>query len=64
MSGGGRQVDGAIPSLFALERIMRSDKIKEAQRSGKLTILCDSGIRSGPDMVKALALGAQAVLRE
>ena len=61
---GGRQVDGAIPSLFALERIMRSDKIKEAQRSGKLTILCDSGIRSGPDIVKALALGAQAVLRE
>ncbi|KAL1704474.1 FMN-dependent dehydrogenase [Schizophyllum commune] len=59
---GGRQVDGAIPSLFALERIMRSDKIKEAQRSGKLTILCDSGIRSGPDIVKALALGAQAVL--
>ena len=43
---------------------MRSDKIKEAQRSGKLTILCDSGIRSGPDIVKALALGAQAVLRE
>ncbi|TRM67374.1 FMN-dependent dehydrogenase [Schizophyllum amplum] len=59
---GGRQVDGALPSLFALERIMRSEKIRKAQATGKLTILFDSGIRSGPDIVKALALGAQAVL--
>ncbi|KAL1746235.1 FMN-dependent dehydrogenase [Schizophyllum fasciatum] len=59
---GGRQLDGAIPSLFALERIMRSERIREAQKFGKLTVLFDSGIRSGPDIVKALALGAQAVL--
>ncbi|KAJ7158350.1 oxidoreductase [Mycena crocata] len=59
---GGRQVDGAIPSLFALARIMRSPTIKAAQASGKLTVLFDSGIRTGPDIFKALALGAQAVL--
>ncbi|KAJ3518175.1 hypothetical protein NLJ89_g19 [Agrocybe chaxingu] len=59
---GGRQVDGAIPSLLALEMIMRSSKVKEAQQAGKLTILFDSGIRTGSDIFKALALGAQAVL--
>ena len=61
---GGRQVDGAIPSLYALTSIMTSAKIKEAQLAGKLTILFDSGIRTGSDIIKALALGAQAVLRE
>ncbi|KAG6829124.1 hypothetical protein H0H92_005598 [Tricholoma furcatifolium] len=59
---GGRQVDGAIPSIYALESIMKSTKIKEAQSSGKLTVLFDSGIRTGSDIIKALALGAQAVL--
>ncbi|KAJ7868768.1 oxidoreductase [Mycena olivaceomarginata] len=59
---GGRQVDGAIPSLYALAQIMRSPVVKEAQASGKLTVLFDSGIRTGPDIIKALALGAQAVL--
>ncbi|EDR13677.1 uncharacterized protein LACBIDRAFT_230911, partial [Laccaria bicolor S238N-H82] len=59
---GGRQVDGAIPSLYALETIMMSTKIKEAQQSGTLTILFDSGIRTGSDIFKAIALGAQAVL--
>ncbi|KAJ7465021.1 oxidoreductase [Mycena latifolia] len=59
---GGRQVDGAIPSLYALASIMRSPAVKAAQASGKLTVLFDSGIRTGPDIIKALALGAQAVL--
>ncbi|KAJ7618929.1 oxidoreductase [Mycena polygramma] len=59
---GGRQVDGAIPSLYALARIMKSTVVKGAQASGKLTILFDSGIRTGPDIFKALALGAQAVV--
>ncbi|KAJ6455451.1 oxidoreductase [Mycena sanguinolenta] len=59
---GGRQVDGAIPSLYALARIMRSPTVKAAQASGKLTVLFDSGIRTGSDIIKALALGAQAVL--
>ncbi|KAJ7479719.1 oxidoreductase [Mycena latifolia] len=44
---GGRQIDGTIPSLYALARIMRSPTIKAAQASGKLTVLFDSGIRTG-----------------
>ncbi len=52
---GGRQVDGAIPSLDALPAI--ADAVGE-----ELKILLDSGIRSGADAFKALALGADAVL--
>lgn len=61
---GGRQADGAIPSLYALRNIMRSPIVKEAQVSGKFTVLMDSGIRTGSDIIKAVALGAQAVLSE
>ncbi|KAF8308547.1 FMN-dependent alpha-hydroxy acid dehydrogenase [Clavulina sp. PMI_390] len=59
---GGRQVDGAIASLDALVDIMKSEKIRDAQAVGKFTVLFDSGIRTGPDVLKALALGAQGVL--
>ncbi len=52
---GGRQVDGAIGALDALPAVA------EAVGS-RLAVLFDSGIRGGADMVKALALGAQAVL--
>ena len=51
---GARQVDGAIGSLDALAPI--------AEAVGdELTILFDSGVRGGADMIKALALGADAV---
>ena len=43
---------------------MKSQKVREAQASGKFTILFDSGIRTGSDIFRALALGAQGVLRE
>ncbi|KAI0088638.1 oxidoreductase [Irpex rosettiformis] len=59
---GGRQVEGSIPAIWALDKICASPKIKEAQASGKLTVLFDSGIRTGSDIVKAIALGAQGVL--
>jgi isopentenyl diphosphate isomerase/L-lactate dehydrogenase-like FMN-dependent dehydrogenase len=52
---GGRQVDGAMASLDALPAI--------AQAVGdRLDVLFDSGIRTGADIVKAVALGAKAVL--
>jgi lactate 2-monooxygenase len=51
---GGRQVDGAIASLDAL------GPIAEAVR-GETAILFDSGVRGGADVLKALALGADAV---
>ena len=59
---GGRQVDGTVSALWSLEQIMKSKKVKEAQAAGKFTILFDSSVRNGPDIFKALALGAQAVL--
>ncbi len=51
---GGRQVDGAISTIEALPDII---KIID----GKIPVLLDSGIRSGADMFKAIALGAHAV---
>ncbi|PRY36360.1 lactate 2-monooxygenase [Umezawaea tangerina] len=52
---GGRQVDGAIGSLEALPEI--ADAVGE-----QVDVLFDSGVRTGADIVKALALGAKAVL--
>jgi lactate 2-monooxygenase len=51
---GGRQVDGAIGSLDALPEIA-------AAVGDRMAVLFDSGIRTGADVVKALALGAHAV---
>lgn len=55
---GGRQLDGAIASLDALAEIGADEKVKQSN----LTVLFDSGIRTGSDVLKALALGARAVL--
>jgi lactate 2-monooxygenase len=52
---GGRQVDGAIASLDALPPI--ADAVGD-----DLAVLFDSGVRGGADVLKALALGADAVL--
>jgi isopentenyl diphosphate isomerase/L-lactate dehydrogenase-like FMN-dependent dehydrogenase len=52
---GGRQVDGAIGALDALPEVV-------AAVDGRCEVLFDSGIRSGADALKALALGARAVL--
>jgi len=52
---GGRQVDGAIASLDALPEIATAV-------GDELAILFDSGIRGGSDVLKALALGADAAL--
>jgi lactate 2-monooxygenase len=52
---GGRQVDGAVAALDALPGVV--DAVGD-----DLTILFDSGIRGGADIMKALALGADATL--
>lgn len=59
---GGRQVDGAISSFLALEEIMANKEVRDAQERGKFTVLFDSGIRTGSDVLKAIAMGAQGVL--
>ncbi|WP_055498632.1 lactate 2-monooxygenase [Streptomyces albus] len=53
---GGRQVDGAIASLDALPRVA------SAVADTGMEVLFDSGVRTGADVLKALALGARAVL--
>ncbi|HKW87749.1 MAG TPA: lactate 2-monooxygenase [Candidatus Acidoferrales bacterium] len=52
---GGRQVDGGIAALDALPGVVRA--VGE-----QMPVLFDSGIRRGADIMKALALGARAVL--
>jgi (S)-mandelate dehydrogenase len=52
---GGRQLDGGIATIDALADIV-------AAVGGRMDVLIDGGIRRGRDIVKALALGAKAVL--
>jgi L-lactate dehydrogenase (cytochrome) len=52
---GGRQLDSVAPGLRALPDVV-------AAAGGRLTVLMDGGIRRGSDVVKALCLGAKAVL--
>lgn len=52
---GGRQLDGALATATALPEVV-------AAVAGRCEILVDGGVRRGTDVVKALALGARAVL--
>lgn len=52
---GGRQLDGVASTAFMLPRI--ADAVGD-----QTTVLVDGGIRSGQDLVRALALGAKAAL--
>jgi (S)-mandelate dehydrogenase len=52
---GGRQLDGAIATLDALPAILDA-------AGDRLTVLMDGGFRRGSDIVKAIALGAKAVV--
>jgi lactate 2-monooxygenase len=50
---GGRQADGGLPALDCLPGVVEA--------AGGVPVLFDSGVRSGADVIKALALGATAV---
>ena len=50
---GGRQANGGLPALDALPGVVEA--------AGDVPVLFDSGVRSGADVIKALALGATAV---
>ena len=52
---GGRQLDGVSPTLRALPEVA-------AAVQGRAEVLMDGGIRRGSDIVKAICLGARAVL--
>jgi (S)-mandelate dehydrogenase len=52
---GGRQLDGTVPALDMLTDIVKAC-------SAHATVIVDSGFRRGTDVVKALALGADAVM--
>ena len=52
---GGRQLDGVAPTLRVLPEVV-------AAVDGRIEIMLDGGIRRGSDVVKALAMGARAVL--
>jgi L-lactate dehydrogenase (cytochrome) len=52
---GGRQLDGVAPTLRVLPEVV-------AAVNGRVEVLLDGGIRRGADIVKALCLGARAVL--
>jgi len=52
---GGRQLDGVAPTLRVLPEVL-------AAVDGRAEVLIDGGIRRGSDVVKALCLGARAVL--
>jgi 4-hydroxymandelate oxidase len=52
---GGRRLDSAIPSLEALPEVVEAV-------AGRCEVYMDGGIRRGTDVLKALALGAHAVL--
>ena len=52
---GGRQLDGGEPTLLALPRVASAI-------DGRIPVLIDGGVRRGSDVVKAICLGASAVL--
>jgi 4-hydroxymandelate oxidase len=52
---GGRQLDGGEPTLLALPRVASAIE-------GRIPVLMDGGVRRGSDVVKAICLGATAVL--
>ncbi|CAN0356351.1 unnamed protein product [Ascophyllum nodosum] len=57
---GGRALDGALSSIESLGAVVKA--VRSHERGEDVPILLDSGVRRGTDVLKALALGATAVL--
>jgi len=51
---GGRQLDAAVPSILALSEVVEAV-------DGRVEVYMDGGVRTGTDVLKAVALGARAV---
>lgn len=59
---GGRQLDGAPAAADVLEAVVAAVKRQATGPQKKIPVLVDGGIRRGGDVLRALALGADAVL--
>lgn len=59
---GGRQLDGAASSISMLTDIVQAVQAESGTHATSCEIFLDSGVRSGQDALKAIALGAKATM--
>ena len=59
---GGRQLDGAASSISMLADIVQAVQAESGTHAASCEIFLDSGVRSGQDALKAIALGAKATM--
>lgn len=59
---GGRQLDGAASSISMLADIVQAVQAESGTHDTSCEIFLDSGVRSGQDALKAIALGAKAIM--
>lgn len=59
---GGRQLDGAASSISMLSDIVQAVQAESGNHATSCEIFLDSGVRSGQDALKAIALGAKATM--
>ena len=59
---GGRQLDGAASSISMLADIVQAVQAESGTHATSCEIFLDSGVRSGQDALKAIALGAKATM--
>jgi 4-hydroxymandelate oxidase len=57
---GGRQLDGAVATACALPAVVAALRVSAGEAAGTCEVYVDGGLRSGEDILAALALGARA----